>query len=97
MNQPIHRNRDLRNCGATTTVIGQTTVFANGKLVSVNGDPNTDGDGELIAHCKNVYAGGKMVVIVTNQAAADDKCLLFGGNHCDPIASQGSGNVIVGE
>jgi len=36
-----HRDGDLRACGATTTVIGQTSVTVNGKLWAVLGDPNT--------------------------------------------------------
>ena len=34
----IHRHGDARVCGATTIVSGQSTVRANGELVSVDGD-----------------------------------------------------------
>lgn len=95
--QKIHRNEDDRSCGALTTVVGQSTVYANGKLVSVNRDPNTDGNGQLNAQCHEVYAGGKKVVIVTNHADPDDLCPILDGPHCDPIATVGSPNVFVGE
>ena len=52
---PIHRHGDSRVCGATTIVSGQSTVFANEKLVAVNGDPNSHGGGALIAGSKNVF------------------------------------------
>ena len=52
----VHRNTDTRVCGATTTVVGNIDVFANNLLVSVNGDPNSHGAGELIAHSNEVYA-----------------------------------------
>ena len=45
----IHRNTDPRACGATTIVSGQSTVYANDKLISVNGDPNSHGGGALAA------------------------------------------------
>jgi uncharacterized Zn-binding protein involved in type VI secretion len=92
----IHRNSDSRSCGATTIVSGQSTVFANGKLVSVNDDLNTHGKGNLIAACKNVFINGKMVVINENSASADSLCPDEGGDHCAPSASSGSDDVFVG-
>ena len=92
----IHRNTDPRVCGATTTVVGQSNVFANGLLVSVNGDPNTDGGGELIAANKNVYVNGKLVVNNTpDNAAADSLCPI--PPHCNPQTAGGSENVFVGD
>ena len=36
-----HRNGDLRTCGATTSVTGQSTVTVNGKLWAVLGDKDS--------------------------------------------------------
>ena len=92
----IHRHGDSRLCGATTTVTGQSTVYANGKLVSVNGDPNTDGAGALSAGSNNVYAGGKKVVNHTpDGSAADSLCPL--APHCAPVTAAGSPDVFVGD
>lgn len=93
---PIHRHTDSRTCGATTTVAGQGTVFANSLLVSVDADPNTHGGGALSAACNQVFINGKMVVIVGNSAAPDSLCPPLGGEHCSPNSSSGSGNVNVG-
>ena len=94
----IHRDTDLRICGATTIASGQSTVFANGLLVSVNGDPNTHGGGNLFASCKNVYAGGILVVNHSPELAAPDAlCPIVGGPHCLPVTAGGSPNVFVGD
>jgi uncharacterized Zn-binding protein involved in type VI secretion len=97
MGNAIHRQDDSRSCGATTVVSGQTTVFAGGKLVAVNGDQNSDGGGDLIAATKNVFINGKKVVNVGDSASADDLCPTAGGDHCAPAASSGLGTVIVGD
>lgn len=93
----IHRQDDSRACGATTIVTGQSTVYAGGKLVSVNGDENTDGGGALTAACNNVFAGGMLVVNVGDSAAPDSLCPIPGGPHCAPDATGGLGTVIVGD
>lgn len=93
----VHRQDDLRSCGATTIVIGQTNVFANGKLISVDFDPNTHGQGNLIARSKNVFINGKMIVNVGDTAIPDSLCPIEGGNHCQPSAITGSENVFVGD
>lgn len=92
----VHRNGDSRSCGASTIVSGQSTVFANGKLVSVNADPNSHGAGALIASCNQVFIGGKMVVKEGNSASADSLCASQAGAHCAPNATSGSQNVFVG-
>lgn len=98
MTIPIHRHTDSRTCGATTIVSGQSTVFANNLLVSVDGDPNSDGGGALAAVCNQVFAHNIMVVNHTpDTAAADALCLPLGGNHCGPATASGSGNVFVGD
>lgn len=98
MSIAVHRNTDLRKCGASTIVIGQSTVFANSLLVSVNGDPNTHGGGGLIAANNNVYVNNKLVVNDTPEAAAPDAlCPSLGGDHCAPVTAGGSDNVFVGD
>ena len=96
MTKPIHRHTDSRLCGATTTVTGQSTVYVNSLLVSVDKDPNSHGAGALTAKCNEVYINGKMVVIVGNSASPDSLCPPLGGAHCAPASSSGSGNVFVG-
>jgi uncharacterized Zn-binding protein involved in type VI secretion len=99
MSNEIHRHGDSRICGATTIVSGQSTVFANGKLIAVNEDRNTHGEGKLIAVTKNVYINGKMVVNKGDQAQADNLCGVIGQSpdHCNPYATTGSSNVFVGD
>jgi hypothetical protein len=98
MSDPIHRDGDARVCEATTIVVGQGSVYANNRLVSVNGDINTHGNGQLIAQCREVYAEGILVVNHTpDNAQPDDLCLLLGEPHCNPKTAIGSPNVFVGE
>jgi uncharacterized Zn-binding protein involved in type VI secretion len=97
MGNAIHRQDDLRECGATTIVSGQSTVYAGGKLVSVDQDLNSHGGGALTAATKNVFINGKMVVNVGDSAAADNLCPTAGGPHCAPKASSGLGTVQVGD
>ena len=92
----VHRNGDQRGCGAANKVAGQSTVFVNGKLVSVDGDPNSHGGGNLKASNPNVYINGKLVVIQSNSASPDGLCPIPGGKHCNPHAVGASGNVFIG-
>ena len=92
----VHRNTDTRVCGATTTVVGNIDVFANNLLVSVNGDPNSHGAGELIAHSNEVYADNILTVNHTPDTAnADNKCPV--PPHCAPETDKGSPNVCSGD
>lgn len=94
----VHRDTDARVCGASTVAVGQSTVYANGLLVAVDGDPNTHGGGELIAACKNVFIAGKMVVNdSSDNAAADSLCIPVGPPHCNPATAGGSPDVFVGD
>ena len=93
----VHRDTDLRTCGASTGVIGQGNVYANNLLVSVNGDTNSHGGGALKADCNEVYVNNIMVVDFDDDASADGLCVPVGGEHCSPNAKQVSGNVIVGD
>lgn len=60
-----HRQGDSRQCGATTIVGGQTTVFANDKLWAVDGDSCTHGGGNLIHTGTTVYNEDKLVIVNT--------------------------------
>ena len=90
----VHRHGDARVCGATTIVLGQSTVYANGLLVSVNGDINTHGAGALIAGSNNVFAEGKAVVNNTPDLAVIDS--LGHGPQLTKTAA-GSSDVNVGD
>lgn len=92
----IHRNTDSRVCGASTVVTGNTTVYANNLLVSVNGDPNSHGAGNLSASTNQIFVENKMVVEVGDGASPDGLCPPLGGSHCGPSSSSGSSNVFVG-
>ena len=93
----IHRHSDSRICGATTQVAGQSNVYAENLLVSVNGDPNSHGGGGLIAIDNGVYVNNILVVNHTpTSAAADTKCKKEGPPHCNPMTAQGSSTVFVG-
>lgn len=94
----IHRNTDSRSCGATTIVSGQSNVYANNLLVSVDGDQNSHGGGSLNAANNNVYVNNKLVVNNTPESADPDSlCVPLGGAHCSPVTSGGSSNVFVGD
>lgn len=69
---PAHRHGDPRVCGATTTVVGQSTVYVNGKLWAVEGDPDTHGNGELIPSGHTVFCEGKPVIVHAPDTAAPD-------------------------
>jgi len=94
---PVHRNTDDRKCGATTIVSGQSTVFVNNLLISVNGDENTHGGGAISAACNNVFVENKLVARVGNDASQDALCPVVGGDHCNPSVTSGSSNVFVGD
>lgn len=90
-----HRNGDSRDCGATTTVVGQSFVKVNGQLWAVEGDPNTHGDGQLIHTQSYIKINSILVIRVNDPASADDLCPVDGGAHCDPIASSGDSMITV--
>jgi hypothetical protein len=73
-----HRHGDLRNCGATTIVVGQSTVFVNGKLWAVDGDPNTHGNGNLKPITgSTVFCENKLVIVLPDTCYNCD-----GADHC---------------
>ena len=93
----VHRNTDLRACGATTVVSGQSTVSVNNKLWAVEGDANSHDNGKLIASGSTVTINNKKVIILGDHASPDDLSpdVLDGGvtAHDDPIATGSSPNV----
>ena len=94
----VHRHDDARVCGATTVVTGNTTVYANSKLIAIHGNANSHGAGALTAGSNSVFIGGVAVVNHTpDGAAADDLCIPIGPPHCGPSTAAGSDNVNVGD
>jgi hypothetical protein len=91
----VHRDEDPRVCGAETVVSNQSSVYANGKLIAVDGDPNSHGAGELIAHSNNVYVEGLLVVNHTPDHAEPDLLIVI--PHSDPYTDGGSPDVFVGD
>ena len=92
-----HRNGDSRVCGAATIVTGQSSVFVNGRLWSVDGDPNSHGDGPLSASVSSVRIAGKPVIVnAPDSAGPDALCFIVGPPHCSPDTADGSGNVNAG-
>ncbi len=88
-----HLHGDLRTCGATTVVSGQSTVFVNGKLWAVEGDQNTHGGGALIPSGSTIFIEGKPVIVhAPDTASPDGECPISGGAHCAPMTAQGSGD-----
>jgi hypothetical protein len=58
----------------------------------VEGDVNTDGDGQLIPSGLSVFIQGKPVIVNTpDNAQPDDLCIPIGEPHCDPMTAAGSG------
>lgn len=86
-----HRDTDSRDCGASTTVTNQSTVYVNSKLWAVQGDPNDHGGGalEAVYGAKNVYIEGKLVIVAVGDDAAPDAL------HPKPLTkpASSSGNV----
>ena len=97
MARNVHRQGDSRICGATT-VAQQNTVRANGRFISIQGDPNTHGGGSLKATdtVGKVRIGGIPVILINDPSSADSLCPTVGGPHCGPDASSASPNVRAG-
>jgi uncharacterized Zn-binding protein involved in type VI secretion len=89
----VHCETHTRACGATTIVTGQSTVRSNNLLWSVQGDPNTDGNGGLIASGSTVRINNIPIIVIGDSANPDDLCIPLGGPHCNPSAASGSSNV----
>lgn len=69
-----HRNGDERFCTAKTIVSGQSSVYVNGKLWAVEGDPNDHGLGNLVQvyGAGNVKINGKKVICAVGDIAVPD-------------------------
>jgi len=91
---PAHRHGDLRTCKATTVVKNQTTVYVNNKLWAVEGDPNTDENGDLVPVTGDTVFIQNILVIVhgPDNAFPDNLCIPLNGQHCTPFTAQGSPN-----
>lgn len=64
-------------------------------LVSVLGDINTDGGGDLLAdnNSGKLFIGGIKVVYQNSHANPDPLCFIVGPPHCDPFATGHSATV----
>jgi len=72
-----HLHGHSRVCGATTIVIGQSSVFVNSRLWAVLGDVCTHGNGQLINTGHTVFIAGIPVIVhAPDPAAANDYCKL---------------------
>jgi len=91
MGKQIHRHGDGRSCGATTVVSGQGDVFANEKLVAVDGDQNTHGGGPLSSGANHVYINNTLVIRNGDDGGGDPV-----PGHGSTPASSGSGDVFAG-
>jgi len=89
-----HRHSDARVCGASTIVTNQSTVFVNGLLWAVQGDPNDHLLGGLIPSGSTVTVEGILVIVdAPDHAEPDDICFSSGPPHCDPMTAGGSPDV----
>jgi len=91
----IHRDTDLRACGATTNVVGQSSVYVNGLLASVKNDPNSHRDGNLNANINDgtVFIENQLVVLLGSSASKDKKYITEGVPHNNPSATTASPDV----
>lgn len=84
-----HRHGDARNCGATSIVQNQSTVFVNGKLWAVKGTKNSHENGQLINSTgSTVFVEGIPVIVNGPDHAHPDNA-----SHPDPMTASGSGDV----
>lgn len=85
----VHRDGDARICEATTIVSGQSTCYANGRLISVDGDENTHGEGpnKPVYGAKNVYYEGKLVICAPGDSVHSPDLLFHPEGVADPSES----------
>jgi len=90
-----HRDKDQRSEMSLTRVLGQTTVFVNNELWSIEDDEDSDGAGGLISKSPGtVYINNKKVIVKDlDDAQPDSLCPIRGGEHCHPHPSTGSSDV----
>lgn len=82
----VHRESDARVCGAVTLPQGQDFVKVDGKLWAVQGDPNSDGGGGLIASKDYIFINSLPIIVQGDHAVPDTQCFFIGPPHCDPYA-----------
>lgn len=84
----VHRHGDTRECGATTVVTGQSTVFVNSVLVAVVGDECTHLEGDLVSTSPGtVRVNGKKVIVITDTNTEPDSAA-----HVSPADDPASGS-----
>ena len=95
MGKPAHRHDDLRVCGATTVVVGQSTVTIAGKLWAVKDDIDSHGNGQLknTTGSSVTIVGKPVIVHGPDEAQQDDLCPFVGEPHCNPKTQNGSTSV----
>ena len=93
MGIPVHRETDLRVCGCSTIVVGQSTVFANNLLIAVMYDPDSCGGGALNASINpgTIFIENLELVVVGSTACPDGCCP--SDSHCNPMSATGSPDV----
>jgi uncharacterized Zn-binding protein involved in type VI secretion len=70
-----HRNNDSRICGAKTIVVGQSTVWVNGRLWAVHNDICDHGNGQLQPTGTTVWVEGKLVIVHSpDPALPNNRC-----------------------
>jgi uncharacterized Zn-binding protein involved in type VI secretion len=90
-----HRDKDSRDCGASTIVSNQKTTKVNGKLWAVEGDPNDHGNGALIYGLakfgnQDFKIEGKGAIVKGDSAKPDDM------EHSNPKAEGASSDTKAG-
>ena len=93
---PVHLDQLLRYCGAATKVIGQSSVFGNGKLVAVEGDKDTHNMmGDLIQQygAGNIFVEGKKLIVAMGDKAAPDQIGMVRHPYMPTDPKEGSQNI----
>ncbi len=95
--RPVHRDQDKRDCSAST-IARSRSVRVNYRWISINNDPNSHGNGGLIASITpgKVHAESTPVILLRDPAKPDRLCPIPGGPHCNPKAATASPNVRAG-
>lgn len=91
----VHRHNDKRVCGARTRA-QCNNVRVNYRWISIQDDPNSHRNGNLIATITvgKVHAFNKPVILINDPARPDSLCP--GDSHCNPRAATASENVRAG-
>jgi len=84
-----HRENDRRYCGASTEVVGQSTVYVNSRLWAVDGDPATGhgGGGFLkpVYGPPTVYIENKKIICAVGDTAYNPDNLRHDPGPVDPL------------